>query len=214
MGRLIAVEGIDRTGKSTQLERIAAIARERGLRVAVTAYPVRSGTATGPLLDRFLHGELPLVIDPASDPIGQAFAGQLLFSLNRREAADALRTLIADHDLVLTGRYALSARAYAIASGVPAAAITRLHRDLELDLPTPDCTLILDADPLVLAQRDRPGAIDAFDADLALQERVREAYLLLAVAEHHVQIVDALGEPDVVTVRLIEALERAGILPQ
>lgn len=214
MGRLLAIEGIDRTGKSTQLDRIAAIARARGLRVAVTAYPVRSGTATGPLIDRFLHGELSLIVDPSADPVGQAFAGQLLFSLNRREAADALRLLLAEHDLVLTGRYALSARAYAIASGVPPAAITRLHRDLEWDLPTPDRTLVLDADPVLLAQRERPGAIDAFDADLELQERVRDAYTILAVAERNVELVDAEGEPDVVTGRIVSALETAGLLPR
>lgn len=212
MGKLVAIEGIDRTGKSTQLERIAVLARERGLSVAATAYPVRSGTATGPLIDRFLHGELPLVVDPALDPAGQAFAGQVLFSLNRREAADALRVLLATHDLVLTGRYALSARAYAIATGVPAGAIARLHRDLESDLPVPDATLILDADPVLLARRERPGQLDAFDADLELQERVRDAYAILAVAERNVTIVDAAGEPDEVTARLVSALEAAELL--
>lgn len=213
MGRFVAIEGADRSGKTTALGAVADAARARGLRVAVTAYPVRTGTATGPLLDRFLHGELPLVADPVADPTGQAFAGQVLFSLNRREAADGLRALIAGHDLVLTGRYALSARAYAIASGVAPAVITRLHRDLESDLPAPDLTLVLDADPAALARRERPGEMDAFDADLALQERVRAAYAALAVADRRVELVDALGSPNEVAARLVGRLVAKGMLP-
>lgn len=213
MGRFVAIEGPDRSGKTTALGAVADAARARGLRVAVTAYPVRTGTATGPLIDRFLHGELPLVVDPVVDPAGQAFAGQVLFSLNRREAAADLRALIGTHDLVLTGRYALSARAYAIASGVAPAAITRLHRDLESDLPTPDLTLVLDADPIELAARERPGEMDAFDADLALQQRVRAAYAALAVADRRVELVDALGTPAQVVGRLTGLLVEKGVFP-
>ena len=214
MGRFVAIEGPDRSGKTTALGAVAEQARARGLQVAVTAYPVRIGTATGPLIDRFLHGELPLVSDPVADPVGQAFAGQVLFSLNRREAADDLRVLLASNDLVLTGRYALSARAYAIASGVAPAIITRLHRDLEGDLPSPDVTLVLDADPVALARRERPGEMDAFDADLDLQHRVRAAYAALAVADRRVEIIDALGTPDEVVARLVATLETARILPR
>jgi thymidylate kinase len=96
---------------------------------------------------------------------------------------------------------------------VRVAAIARLHRDLEGELPVPDLALVLDADPLLLARRERPGAMDAFDADLDFQVRVRDAYTALAAAERHTRLVDATGEPDAVTARLVAALEAAGVIP-
>jgi dTMP kinase len=213
MGRFIVIEGVDLLGKSTQLARAEDAARSRGLRVAVTSFPVRTAPVTGGPIERFLAGELPLVTNPETDPVGQMLAGQVLFSLNRREAAPELRDLIARHDLVLASRYTLSARAYAIAGGVNPAVITRVHRDLEGDLPRPDLTIVLDADTDVLAERPRTGGLDAFERDRELQRRVRTAYAALAVSDRRVELVDAAGTPDEVAARVVALLCEKGMLP-
>ena len=213
MGHFVVIEGVDLLGKSTQLARAEDAARASGLSVAVTSFPVRTAPVTGSPIERFLAGELSLVVDPAGDPVGQMLAGQALFSLNRREAAPELRALLAGHDLVIASRYALSARAYAIAGGVPPAVITRLHRDLEGDLPRPDLTIVLDADPDTLTGRPRAGGLDAFEQDRGLQQRVRAAYTALAVADRRVELVDAAGTPDEVAARVAALLVAKGILP-
>lgn len=210
MGRFLAVEGIDRTGKSTQVERLATAARAAGLSVAVTAYPLRTAPVTGPLIDRLLHRDLRLTNH--EDPLSQAFATQLIFSLNRREGAAELRVLIAHHDLTIVSRHALSGAAYAMAEGVGRSDVLRLQHDLESDLPAPELTLMLDADPELLLTRERMEKMDAIDADLTLQQRVRAAYLSLAQGNTAIERIDALGSADEVAARLHDALVRRGML--
>jgi dTMP kinase len=210
MGRFIAVEGIDRTGKSTQVERLAVAARASGLSVAVTSYPLRTAPVTSPLIDRLLHRDLRLT--NRDDSPGQAFASQLIFSLNRREGAAELRALIAGHDLTIVSRHALSGAAYAMAEGVSRTDVLRLQQDLEADLPAPELILMLDADPELLMARARAEKMDAIDADLALQRRVRGAYLALAQNNTAIERIDALGGADEVAARLHDALVRRGIL--
>lgn len=210
MGRFIAIEGIDRTGKSTQVERISAVARVAGLSVALTSYPARTAPITGPLIERLLHRDLRLTV--SKQPVEQAFASQLIFSLNRREGAEQLRALIDSHDLTIASRHALSGTAYAMAEGVERADLTRLQRDLENDLPTPELIIILDADPQSLVTRDRAEKMDVIDADLSLQQRVRAAYLELGRGDERVEMVDALGSADEVATRLHAVLVRRGLL--
>jgi dTMP kinase len=205
-GRFIVLEAVDLAGKSTQLALLRTALEARGLRVAEIAYPDRTAPGTGAAIDAFLAGRLDLVADPAGDPAGQMLAGQRLFSLNRREVAPRLESLLADHDVVVASRYALSARAYARAGGVAGAAIDALHAELESDLRRPDLTLVLDLDPDGLAARPRAGGLDAFEADRKLQRRVRAAYRELAEGDPAVVVIDASGDPMAVHRRIMERI--------
>ena len=115
MGRFLVIEGGDRIGKSTQMAGVIGALRARGLSVVETAFPDRTAP-TAPLIEAVIAGTLAIVDDPAADPVGQAIAEQLLFSINRREAAGALRAEIAARDVVVASRYTDSARAYATMS--------------------------------------------------------------------------------------------------
>lgn len=210
MGRFLVIEGGDRIGKSTQMAGVIGALRARGLSVVETAFPDRTAP-TAPLIEAVIAGSLPLVDDPLADPVGQAFAEQVLFSINRREAAAALRAEIAARDVVVASRYADSARAYAMARGVRRERIDALHAALEGDLPRPDLVVVMDIDPDIAAARGRER-VDAFDADLGLQRRVRAAYHELAASCDHIRLVDAAGAPAEVTARLIAAIDEHAIL--
>jgi dTMP kinase len=210
MGRFLVIEGGDRIGKSTQMAGVIGALRARGLSVVETAFPDRTAP-TAPLIEAVIAGTLAIVDDPAADPVGQAIAEQILFSINRREAAGALRAEIAARDVVVASRYTDSARAYAMARGVRRDRIDALHADLEGDLPRPDLVVVMDIDPDIAAARGRER-VDAFDADLDLQRRVRAAYHELAATSAHIRLVDAAGTPAEVTARLIAAIDEHAIL--
>jgi dTMP kinase len=190
MGRFLVIEGGDRIGKSTQMAGVIGALRARGLSVVETAFPDRTAP-TAPLIEAVIAGTLAIVDDPAADPVGQAIAEQILFSINRREAAGALRA--------------------EIARGVRRDRIDALHADLEGDLPRPDLVVVMDIDPDIAAARGRER-VDAFDADLDLQRRVRAAYHELAATSAHIRLVDAAGTPAEVTARLIAAIDEHAIL--
>lgn len=211
-GRLIVLEAVDLAGKSTQLNLLHRALTTRGLRVAEISYPDRTSPETGAAIVAFLAGALPLVAEPERHPVEQMLAGQRLFSLNRIEAAPRLERLIAEHDLVLASRYALSARAYARAGGVDGETIDALHQELEHDLRRPDLTLILDLDPDGLDQRERSEGLDAFERDRDLQRRVRDAYRELAAGDSSIELVDAHGTPEEIHRHIIDLLERHGLL--
>jgi dTMP kinase len=217
IGRFIVIEAVDRAGKTTQIETVAATLAARGWRVALTAYPIVETPLTGPLIIAARGGELPLVPDlgAASAPVRRAaqrrqmLLVQQLFSLNRREGAAGLEALLRANEVVISSRYALSGRVYAEASGIRPEEIGTMLATLEADLRRPDLTLVLDLDPNVAAGRARPAALDAFDRDLALQRRVRAGYRRAAERDHLVRIVDADGTPEEVGIRIMAALDEA-----
>lgn len=206
--RFVVLESIDRGGKTTQLEALASALAERGIDVALTAYPDELAPITGALITAFRHGRLTMVPDPLVDPETQMLLGQMIFSLNRREKADALEALIASHDLVISSRYRLSGRTYAEGKGISSASISAMHEALESDLREPDLTLVLDIDPDAVTGRARAG-LDAFETDLVLQRGVRAAYARAAAADPRVVMVDGIGTPAEVSARLLAAFDAA-----
>ena len=57
MGKFIVIEGLDGTGKTTQIQKLAACLGERGEKVHVTCEPTE--TASGKLIRRVLSGQIP-----------------------------------------------------------------------------------------------------------------------------------------------------------
>jgi dTMP kinase len=118
-----------------------------------------------------------------------------LYALDRFESAAVIATAAATHEVVVFDRYIASNMAYQAAQ-VPAdeardlmAWIARLEVD-QFGLPVPDLSVYLDtpadiARALILQKRKRiytDDALDAYEADFALQTRVRTNYTLMAAA--------------------------------
>lgn len=211
--RYLALEAVDRAGKSTQIALLEDRIRRAGLSVIDVRFPNRLAPGTGPWLDRYLRGDfpglsaLPGLAEP--DLVGVLLA-QAAFALNRRESAGAISDLLATHDVVLADRSALSGRIYAEAMGVPGPAIERLQALIEGDVVAPDLIVVLDLDPAVAAARAR-SAMDAFDRDAGLQSRVRAGYLAAAERDPRVVLIDADGTPGEVSERIAAALTARGL---
>ncbi|KAH9066537.1 P-loop containing nucleoside triphosphate hydrolase protein [Lactarius vividus] len=109
-GAFIVIEGLDRSGKTTQTELLTARLASSGVSVARRKFPDRT-TGTGQMIDAYLRGTSEL----------DDRAVHLLFSANRWEAARALEAQLVAGTTVLCDRYAFSGVAFSAAKGLPLA---------------------------------------------------------------------------------------------
>jgi len=97
-GKLIAIEGIDGSGKRTQVERLTSALSERGHSVFATSFP-QYDSRFGKMVGQFLNGELgPL---ESVDPHFSA----LLYAGDRFEAKAKLEEALGNGQIVLVDRY-------------------------------------------------------------------------------------------------------------
>src|SRR5215469_17624391 len=97
-GKLIAIEGIDGSGKRTQVALLTAALRERGHSVFATGFP-QYDSWFGKMVGQFLNGELgPL------DSVDPHFTA-LLYAGDRYEARTKLETELSNGQVVLVDRY-------------------------------------------------------------------------------------------------------------
>lgn len=100
-GKLVALEGIDGSGKRTQLELLARALDVRGYRTLQVSFP-RYESFFGKLVARFLNGEFGSVdqVDP--------HLSALLYAGDRLEAKPELESALAAGKIVLADRYIAS----------------------------------------------------------------------------------------------------------
>src|SRR6059058_4457986 len=202
----ITFEGIEGSGKTTQLNRLAATLRERGKTVVVTKEP--GGT---PLADRIRA----ILLDSGSviDPVAELF----LFAASRRQnVMDVIRPALARGEVVLCDRYTDSTLAYQGFGRLLPLDELRTLNDWATARLVPGLTLLFDLAEEVGLRRAR-SRNDAsaelqdesrFEAeDLRFHRRVREGYLSLAAAEpDRFVTIDADGSADDVFERMMNAL--------
>jgi dTMP kinase len=189
-GRLITVEGIDGAGKSTQVERLAALLAGRGHRLVGTREP--GATALGHELRRVVLGrEIGLSPD----------AELLLFLADRAEhVATVIKPALEAGALVLCDRFADSTLAYqGYGRGRDLARVRRWNADASAGVE-PDLTLLLDC-PIELGAGRRHRQTDRYHVlDRDFHERVRQGFLAeAAAAPTRIRVIDASRDLDAVT---------------
>lgn len=185
MSFLLAIEGGDGAGKATAAAEVATQLVAAGRSATVLSFPRYAETLGGHVLGEYLGGRLPHAAEPR--------AMAVLYALDRLESAGAIAAAAARHEVVVFDRYVASNMAYQAAQ-VPAAEardlmawIARLEIE-QFALPAPDLSIYLDtpadiARGLILRKRKRSytdDALDAYEADTRLQERVRANYAAMA----------------------------------
>ena len=204
-GFFVTLEGVDRSGKTTQVERLCAALCARGLPVGVVGVPGGSlrepgGTPTGEAIRDVLLHRCPHVA-PWTEALLYAAARAQLVAQVVRPSLDAGLIVVLD-------RYIDSSLAYqGCARGLGIEAVLEVSARATGDL-LPDLTLLLRVNPARAAAR-RGGPPDRLEAEgLALQERVAAGYDELARA-YPERIVALDGERPVDDVAA--AVERAAL---
>jgi dTMP kinase len=192
MGRFISFEGIDGSGKSTQARRLAA----------------------------HLPGEVLLTREPGGSPGAEEIRALvlqgatdrwspeteiLLFTAARRDHLEkTIRPALARGATVITDRFADSTRIYqGMTRGDLVPMVDALHeRMIGIE---PDLTFLIDipAELGLARAQARPGAEMRFeDMGLAMQTKMRAAFLDLAARHDRFRVIDGQGTPDEIAARI------------
>ncbi|AQV02923.1 MULTISPECIES: dTMP kinase [Desulfococcus] len=195
----ITFEGIEGSGKTTQIQSAAAYLSGRNLPVVVTREP--GGTAIGLKIRALLLDPEHHDLDPRAE--------LLLYMADRaHHLSTVVRPAVADRKIVLCDRYFDATLAYqGYARGLDIDFLKTLH-SLVLDDFTPDLTLLLDLPPQIGLRRawrqisagEREAAETRFEKELVpFHERVRAGYLDMALqSPKRFRIVNAEQDPDIV----------------
>jgi dTMP kinase len=145
-GKFITFEGLDGTGKSTQMRMLAAKLRAAGHKVVETREP--GGTATGEKIRRVL-------LDSKTEGLSPLAEMALMFASRAQHIAEVIQQALEHGNIVLCDRFTDSTEAYQ-GSGrkLGSEAVLELHRVLCGNLQ-PDLTILLDSDPAKSVGRAR-----------------------------------------------------------
>lgn len=205
-GRFLTIEGIEGVGKSTQVARLSAALRGRGVHHMVTREP--GGT---PLAEK-IRG---LVLDNAAGEFMPATAELLLmFAARAVHLANHIEPNLRAGRWVLCDRF--TDATYAYQGGGRRLSMDDI-RQLEVMVQggrRPDLTLWLDAPVEQALQRARErnagAATDRFESERSeFFERVRAVYRERAQAEpDRIHVIDAAQSADAVAAQVLAVLQR------
>ena len=205
-GKFITFEGLDGTGKSTQIEKLAKALRGQGLPVVVTREP--GGTAAG---ETIRH----IILDSATSGLSPLAEMALMFASRAQHIHEVIEPAMAEGKTVLCDRFTDSTEAYQGGGRkLGGETVLELHRILCGDL-RPDLTILLDSDVAASVERARRRNLkrssrneNRFEQEnRAFFSRVRGAYLAIARREPgRVVVVDARGTPAATHAQIVEVV--------
>ena len=184
---LIAIEGVDGSGKRTLTDGLRRAFEAAGKSVATMAFPRYGQSLTADIAAEALHGE-------HGDLSSSVYAMAMLFALDRAAAIEDITAIGRHHDVLILDRYVASNAAYSAA---------RLHQDAageavawvhalefeRLGLPAADYQVLLGVSAELAGQRARDRAEsdphrarDSYERDDGLQQRTGAVYAELAAA--------------------------------
>lgn len=198
----IVLEGVDGSGKSTQIAALREMFAQKGIPTEYLHFPRFDAPYFGDLIARFLRGELGSVeqVDP--------YIVAMLYAGDRRDAAAMIRGWMAEGKVVICDRYVYSNIGYQCAKVTDNDEREKLRQwilELEYDyfaIPRPDVSLFLDV-PFAFTERkllqdvregdDRAylnGKRDIHEQSMELQRAVRQVYLDAAECDENMHVVD------------------------
>jgi dTMP kinase len=199
--QFMVIEGLDGSGKSTQIERLLAYLEHVGIKHQYLHFPRTDDGYYGELIARFLRGDLgPLEsVHP--------YLVALIYAGNRHDAREMIASWLADGITVVADRYVVSNIAFQCAkleTSVDREALRDWILNFEYGyhkIPRPDMNIFLDVPFQFTRQKlkgersgeDRDylnGKTDIHEQDLDFQQKVRQVYLDLAISDPTLQVID------------------------
>ena len=193
----ITLEGIEGSGKTTQIARLVDFLEGKGLECIATRQP--GGTLIGENIRSILLNPATKALEPTAE--------LLLYMADRAQHIhELIRPCLMDGKTVVCDRYYDATVVYqGFARGLNIKLIRKLHQLLFEGLK-PDITLLLDLPPRLGLKRaweqlntgQRSGQESRFEAEkVAFHEKVRAGYLELARHEpDRIRVIDAAPPPD------------------
>ena len=210
MAVIIAIEGIDGSGKGTQAARLHARCQAEGIKTSLIGFPRYDQTLFGKSIGDFLNGRFGEL-----DEVNP-FLASLLYAGDRFESRSHILNTIETSDVVIFDRYIPSNVAHqgAKLSGVERSEFIEWIEQIEYaiyKMPRLNLAILLDlpadyAQKLIAEKQARSyteKVADLQEADQTYLANVREVYLQLAEENQHWQKIQCLQKE---TLRSIEEI--------
>ncbi|GAB0133696.1 hypothetical protein EsDP_00002096 [Epichloe bromicola] len=179
-GAFIVLEGLDRSGKTTQVKLLEQRFVEEGMSVKTMRFPNRT-TPIGHMIDAYLNSHVQM----------EDHVIHLLFSANRWEAVEQIKSLLASGTTIICDRFYHSGIVYSAAKMNPSLSLS-WARAPERGLPRPDMVLFLDLDEETAKARGGWGGEVYEKAEM--QKRVRELFWGLSMGGKDTQGQEMLAD--------------------
>ncbi|MCS4540939.1 MAG: dTMP kinase [Euryarchaeota archaeon] len=163
-GSLIVLEGLDQSGKETQIKLLAKRLENEKYRFQKIAFPDYS-TPIGKEIEAFLQGKRAYYLR----------LRHMLYAANRWEKKEDIESWLNQGKIVIIDRYSQSNLAYGLAHGLS----LQWLFNLEKGLPRADLAIVIDVSPQTSYKRKQKNR-DIYEMDLDYLTKVREAYLKLS----------------------------------
>jgi dTMP kinase len=184
----IVLEGLDGSGKSTQVEMLTKYFNDKGLKTKFIHFPETDSPVYGELVGKFLRGEL------GTNQQVNPYLVALLYAGDRNNSKEKIQSWLDEGYVIIADRYVMSNIAFQCAKLGTIHEQDRLAKwilDTEFDyfkIPKPDLNIFLDVPPSFTKKQlteDREGddrsylngVKDIHEEDLGFQQQVRFIYM-------------------------------------
>jgi len=211
MTALIAIEGIDGSGKGTQSGLLTQRLRDLGYRTSSIQFPRYSATTFGEAIGDFLNGRFGSL-----DEVHPQLAA-VLYAGDRFESLNVLKDAMSSSDVVILDRFTASNFAHQAAKlqGEERAKLINWIDDVEhrvFGLPRPDLNVLLDISSTwsreLVSRKDARDytseEADIQENDRPYLERVRHCYREIATTRQNWAVVECLADDG--ELRAVEAI--------
>ncbi|MDE1861140.1 MAG: dTMP kinase [Candidatus Micrarchaeota archaeon] len=202
---VICFEGIDGSGKHTQVNLLSGKLAERGIKSRVFSYPdYKSGY--GVIVKKYLEGKIEMGVD-------ELF---LVFLAEKVRDNAIIGKAMADGEVVILDRYFYSAIAYQCAAGFDYGIAKRILEMIKWHRPS--VVFYLDVTPEMSQERKRKQKheLDKHEVDRPYLQKVREYYLRL-MREGYSGVdwvgLDGSASKNEIGKSVLSYLEKKGLLP-
>ena len=187
-GLLIAIEAVDKAGKSTQANELAKQFVLDGAEVVVIHFPAYD-TPSGQAIRAILDDVHPLTT--SANP----YEVQALMTINRYEQQSRIENALMTGKVVICDRYLYSSLVYGISDGVD----KQWLEDIQHSIVQPDVHILLDMDMDEYIQRTKAyDELDVYESNFAKINAMMELYRTFA-KEYGWLVVDGKGAKEDVT---------------
>lgn len=176
-GKFIVIEGLDGSGKSSQIDLLSIFLAKKGKQILATKEPTTDSEA-GKEIAAVLAGEIKK----------DAFQLQKLFAKDRHHHIEkTVIPALAKEKFIVCSRYILSSLAYGVSEGLKWEAIMEINEDFLL----PDVTILVDVSPERCMERIAiRGEPQKYFEKLEKLKKVNEFYHKLASMFDNVFVVN------------------------
>ena len=192
-GKLIVIDGIDGSGKSTQLEMLAEELKANGFETETIHFP-RHGQPTAFMVDQYLKGAYGDV---------NSYAASVFYAVDRFDASSTIKKWLGEGKVVLSDRYVTANAGHQgckINDSMDRLKFFKWLDNLEYNifgLPKPDLNVVLNmpymsAHKLLNGRKDTKAKKDIHEQSLTHLRLAQAVYLQLAQLFPNTKIVECV----------------------